>query len=613
MIYQSSREQTLDLLPPLGWGSEIAKRALKLDRIEEIHSALSKECDPRFFATRAVERLGVQPDLDAGDLNRVPATGPVLIVANHPFGLLEGLLLVDLLHRIRPDVRVLANSLLARVPECRDFIFFVNPFGGPQAAAQNIGGMKAAIRWLRQGGLLLTFPAGEVSRLDWRSGRVRDAAWNENTARLARGGRACVVPVHFEGSNSSLFHMAGVVHPRLQTALLPRELFNKRRRTIRLRIGHPVPASRIESFRDDAALLDYLRLRVEVLTHRKKEDPAATQPSAGRAGRFNFPIPKPLVRRPAAIAPGPSAALMKSEISGLAGSQTLADQAQFQVVFARAKQIPAVLDEIGRLREITFRAVGEGTGRSRDLDRFDSHYLHLVVWNRKTSEVVGAYRMGPTDEILPVSGPCGLYTSTLFDIRKPFLRHLDPALELGRSFVRSEYQRAYLPLLLLWKGIARFVALNPRYRHLYGPVSISNDYRRISRHLIQSCLQPRRRDGEVGLERWVRPRRRLRNAPELRGMTLPEDLKGDVDALAELVEECENGRSLPVLLRQYLKLGGEILAFNVDPAFGDALDGLVLVDLMRSEGSSLARYMGSEGYAAFRAHHENAERARKAS
>ena len=610
MISTAQTEQTMDLALPLRWTAGVAKRALKLDRIEAVHAELRKESDPRFFATRAIERLGVRPDLSVGDLERVPATGPVLVVANHPFGLVEGLLMVDLLHRIRPDVRVLANSLLAKVPECHDFVFFVNPFGGPEAAAQNIHGMKAAIRWLRQGGVLLTFPAGEVSRLDWRSGTVRDGAWNMNTARLARCGRVVVVPVHFEGTNSPLFHMAGAVHPRLQTALLPRELLNKQRRTIRLRIGHPIPSSRVESFRDDAAMLDYLRLRVDVLTHRKEE--ASSLHAANGPGRLRFSLPKAALRRPAPVPPGSATDALLGEIEALPPSQTVLEQGEFKVVYARAPQIPVVLDEIGRLREITFRAVGEGTGRARDLDRFDRHYLHLIVWNRTAHEVVGAYRMGPTDEILPRRGPRGLYTSTLFSIQRPFLEHLGPALELGRSFVRPEYQRAYLPLLLLWKGIAQYVARNPRYRHLYGPVSVSNDYRTISRHLIQSSLE-KQGGRRTPLSRWVRPRRRLRNLLRNPWPEIPADLKGDIEALAELVEECENGRGLPVLLRQYLKLGGEIMAFNVDPDFGNTLDGLMLVDMLRSEGASLSRYMGAAAYAAFRSYHETAEPTRKAS
>jgi len=603
MVSTLAEERLFRLRFPLRWPAEAVERALKLDRLEAVYDDIKGSPERGFFATQAIERLGVRASLPTGDLEHVPASGPVLVVANHPFGIIEGLLIVDLLRRVRPDVKLLANSLLARMPECHDFIFFVNPFGGPEAAAQNIRGLKQSLRWLRQGGLLLTFPSGEVSRLDWRSGRVKDSAWNANTARLARQTGATVVPVHVEGSNSALFHMAGVVHPRLQTALLPNELWNKQRQTIPLRVGRPIPAPRVQSFPSDTALLDYLRLRVDLLAQRKDTTPSAP-PERGWK-RFALPRAK---RQPGRLAPlpaEPESGALCAEIEALPASQTLIAQGEFQVVFARAPQIPAVLSEIGRLREITFRAAGEGTGRPRDLDRFDNYYLHLVIWNRAASEIAGAYRMGPTDEILPVHGPYGLYTSTLFAIQKPFLQQLDPALELGRSFVRPEYQRAYLPLLLLWKGIARFVALNPRYRHLYGPVSVSNDYRTLSRHLIQSCLQPRRQASAAGLARWVRPRRRLRNGLGWRGLEIPPDLRGDVEALAELVEECENGRSLPVLLRQYLKLGGEILAFNVDPDFGDTLDGLVLVDLLRSEGTSLSRYMGADAYAVFRAYHDN--------
>jgi putative hemolysin len=245
--------------------------------------------------------------------------------------------------------------------------------------------------------------------------------------------------------------------------------------------------------------------------------------------------------------------------------------------------------------------VGEGTARPRDLDRFDVFYLPLFIWNEETGEVAGAYRLGPTDEILPRFGVRGLYTNTLFKFRRPLVKYLTPALELGRSFVRPEYQRGYLPLLLLWKGLCQFVVRNPRYRHLFGPVSISNDYRRVSRRLLARSLPRAPRNPE--LARWVRPRRPLRAGFRTAVPRVPPELAGDMQTLAELIEDLEDGRGLPVLLRQYMKLGGEVLAFNVDPDFNEALDALIVLDLMQADKAALGRYIGSGNLARFRAFH----------
>lgn len=261
-----------------------------------------------------------------------------------------------------------------------------------------------------------------------------------------------------------------------------------------------------------------------------------------------------------------------------------------------------MLREIGRLREVTFRAAGEGTGREIDLDRFDAHYLHLFVWNATTRRVIGAYRMGQTDVLLDRFGVNGLYTSTLFRYSAKLMRQIDPALELGRSFVALEYQRDYSPLLLLWKGIGRFVTLHPRYRHLFGAVSISDEYQSTTRQLLMSFLRAHNFDHELAAH--VRPKHPPR---ELRGFEaeVPNAaaVVSDLADVEELIGEIESdGRGVPVLLRQYLKLNARMLGFNVDSTFGDVLDGLVLVDLMRLEPPLLKRYLGRDGAAAFLEH-----------
>jgi putative hemolysin len=339
---------------------------------------------------------------------------------------------------------------------------------------------------------------------------------------------------------------------------------------------------------------DELMSAIDQLKIRDRDDHSET--------RWYFPLKKK-TRTFAPVIPPQSAHLLLDDINNLPEDQRLAESGQFEVFHAEAIQIPNVLIEIGRLREITFRQAGEGTGKLIDLDEFDEHYNHLFLWNRETSEIVGAYRLGETDAILTRLGKRGLYTNTLFEFYGGILEQLSPALEMGRSFVRAEYQRS-IALLLLWKGIGRYVARRPRYRILFGPVSIDNKYHIISRQLMVEFLKANSYLPE--LARLVRPRAPFRPKP-VKGWnpaTVIPLLKG-VDEASAMVCDIEDGqRGIPVLLRQYLRLGGKLLGFNVDSTFGDVLDGLILVDLMKTERRMLERYLGKQGAAAFLEYHE---------
>ena len=295
-------------------------------------------------------------------------------------------------------------------------------------------------------------------------------------------------------------------------------------------------------------------------------------------------------------------ATLRAEIDALGPDERLVDRGRFLVYCARAGQIPWVLREVGRLREVTFRAVGEGTGRCSDIDPFDAFYLHLFVWDAHATSIVGAYRLGLVDEILARHGKRGLYTHSLFRYRAPMLESLSPAIELGRSFVRAEYQRTFAPLLLLWAGIGRLIERVPQYAVLFGPVSISARYAPASRRLIVEYLSAYSAD--TRLARYVRPRRPFHDGARTAapGATIP--VPGSLDELSRRIAEIEHdGKGVPVLLRQYLQLGGRLLGFNLDRDFADTLDGLIMVDLREVEEAVLVRYMGKRGAAAFRAFH----------
>ncbi|MDB5302484.1 MAG: hypothetical protein JWM97_33, partial [Phycisphaerales bacterium] len=442
------------------------ERLFGLDAMNAIHARAALGDPSRLFVDRVLDVLGVSYRASDSDLARIPKTGPVVIVANHPFGALDGMILASLVRKVRPDSKVMANSLVGRVAEMQELFVLVDPFGGSRAKAENLGPMRQAIRWVRGGGLLGIFPAGEVAHLDARQRAIKEPRWNEAIARIAHMAGAPVVPLYFDGRNSVAFQLLGLIHPRVRTVMLPRELLRKRGAEIGVRVGSPVPHRRLESMPGDAERTGYLRERTFLLRHRG----APCVPD--RLGQA-------LGMEPVCEA-GPAERIAR-EVAGLPAGQTLAESDGLAVYHARATQIPHLLREIGRLREITYRATGEGTGRPSDLDDFDTWYHHLFVWHKTSRELVGAYRLGATDEIVTTRGERGLYTATLFRYRPGLIERLGPALELGRSFVRAEYQKSYAPLLMLWKGIGRFVVENPQYKTLFGPVSISNDYQGISK------------------------------------------------------------------------------------------------------------------------------------
>lgn len=581
--------------PALHLTERIAGRLLALDRCRTVYDGIPAQLSGRDFLDRLLQELGVSLATEPGELQRIPAAGATIVVANHPFGAMEGILLAEMLLRLRPDVKILANHLLGRFPQMQDLLIQVDPFGGAGAARRNLRPMREALRWLGGGGLLVVFPAGEVSHLQLPGRTIADPPWTENLAGLVRHSGAAVLPVFFPGANSPLFQLAGLLHPRLRTALLPRELLNKQHRQIPVRIGTPIANRKLSAIGEDSELVAYLRLRTYLLAGRAAAPGAevAAPPAAGRL--------EPLV---AAQPPERLAA----EVEALPAAQVLATSGPLVALQADARQIPYLLLEIGRLRELTFRQAGEGTGRQLDLDHFDSYYTHLFLWHREKREVVGAYRLGRTDEIRARYGVAGLYSHTLFAYGEELLDRLGPALELGRSFVHPEYQRHFAPLLLLWKGIGAFVRRHPHYRRLFGPVSISRDYSLLSRRLIADALQERCEIPE--LARLVRARTPLRRGRlKVKGCDpkLARDLCRNFDEVAEVVADLDPGPGgIPVLLRHYLNLGGQVLAFNVDRQFSDVLDGLIVVDLARTERKTLERYLGRDGAAAFLRHHADA-------
>ena len=561
--------------------------ALGLSRLSAGYRRLPAADDPRAFAEHALAALGVAVQAAAAELAHVPSSGPCLVVANHPHGGLDGLAMVSLLLAIRRDVKILANHFLAEIAELRPLFLEVNPFGGGNAARRNVLAVRAAHRWLAGGGLVFMFPGGEVSSLDLAQRAVLDPPWQHGAARLVRKTGACVVPVYIDGRNSALFQIGGLVHAGLRTALLVREMLKPKQERLGVRLGPAITAADLATLGNDEAVTAYLRCRTYLL---RELDRGVAVPARQVAL--------------APLAPPVAPEALRTDIAALPAAQRLLVSGKFSVWYARAAALPAVLPEIGRLRETSFRAVGEGTGRAADLDDYDAYYTHLFVWDESADAVVGGYRLGDAGAILAARGARGLYLHSLFRLAPRLLGTLSQGLELGRSFVRPEYQRSFSPLLLLWKGIAAYVVRHPQHRYLFGPVSISNDYHPMSQRLLVQFLARHHFAAEHA--RAVKPRRPLK--PAKRGEAVLAAIDDpESPLLADLLRAIEgDGKGVPVLLRQYLKLGGRILGFNVDPAFSHVVDCLLLVDLPATRPDVLAKYMGRDAAAAYLAAQGNA-------
>jgi putative hemolysin len=570
----------------------LARKFAPVDKVRDLYRRV-QHSPSGFDLENLLTEMRVRLRVGEADQERIPASGPVLVVANHPYGVLDGALLTVLLTRVRPDVKVLTNSLLGDVPELQKHCIFVDPFATDRSVESNRRAVRESLAWLRQGGMLAVFPAGEVSHWQMPSAHIADREWNATAVRLIRRTGATALPVYFCGHNGVGFQMIGMLHPKLRTAFLLQEFLKQEGKTIEVRVGSGIGADAVEAIRDDREAIAYLRWRTYLLGRRSKAE--VSWPAALRS-KLAFKIQEP-------VAASVAAEVLAEEIGALPEDRCLARNGDLAVYLGKASEVPQLLREVGRLREITFRGAGEGTGKTRDLDLFDEYYDHILLWHTGKRELVGAYRAGNTAEILAGRGVGGLYTSTLFRYDETIFQRLGPALELGRSFVRPEYQRQYAPLLLLWKGIARMVARRPEVPVLFGAVSISNDYNEASREMICRFFEARMHEDE--LAGMIEPRRRFRPGAMRRfDCRAMHHALRDLDELSEPITDVEaDGKGLPILLRQYAKIGGRLLGFNVDRKFSNVLDGLVVVDLRKTETAVLERYMGREGAARFRAVH----------
>ena len=517
------------------------------------------------FVDEVFNRLGVTLEVSDEDLARIPKEGAFILSSNHPFGVLDALAVVRLLRQVRPDFLLGVDAVMGRTPALKDALCPVSESRDQHQPVPLVSGWRTAAEHLADGGAFGVFPAGRVSGFRRSSRVVVDAKWSTAVVGWMEKQQVPILPVYIDGANSALFQLLGLIHPSLRSLRMAAELRNKQGHVLRVRVGKPLLRRDLSGFDGTEQLARFLRAKTYAL---------GTSQDVRREYFRGLRFPK----KAEAIAPPIDSLALRGEVQGLE-SMRLFVHGSLEVYLVPAASIPLLLQEIGRSREETFRAAGEGTNRSIDLDEYDFYYQHLILWDAEAGCLAGAYRIGEGWVIMERYGVRGFYTHSLFRMKKGFHPVLRSSLELGRSFIRPEYQRQRMPLFLLWKGILTALLQAPEARYILGPVSISSDYQKFSRALIMAFV--RRHAWEERWSSFIRPRKRFAfEEKRVDAEALLDGAQADVKRLDRILSDIEPTNAVaPVLLKKYLHQNARILGFNRDPKFNDALDGLMLLDV----------------------------------
>jgi putative hemolysin len=551
-----------------GFAGESAAKVLMLlsrfKRINKLYDQNSHKTGSEFIDSM-IEQLRIKFELFEDELNNIPAEGPFITISNHPFGGIDGMLLIKLISARRPDYKVVPNFLLKRIEPLEKYIFRENPFDDRQIKGHASLTTKEILQHLENGSPVGIFPADEVSGYDQLTNKITDRKWQYPVLRMIRESRVPVIPIYFQGSNSRLFHILGRIHPRLQTVKLPSELFTKKKRIIRIRIGSPIPLKEQDEFKYISRYGRFMRTKTYALG------------TALEVKKFFKHGGRRLRKEKKIIDPVPLEKI-EAEINRILPEYSLFKNKNYNLICVPSFEIPNIMNEIGRLRETTFRLVGEGTNQQLDIDEYDLYYYQMFIWDEEEKKIVGAYRVGKGNEIMLQYGIRGFYIQSLFRINRRFYPILSQALELGRSFIVPEYQKKPLPLFLLWRGILYFLLKNPEYRYLIGPVSISNRFSTFSKALIIKFIREHYYNNTFS--KYIKPRKRFRVPPHQLDTDIIFENSSDINKLDKFIKDIETGHfTMPVLLKKYLKQNGKIVEFNIDPKFNNALDGLIVVDI----------------------------------
>lgn len=546
----------------------IAKLILQIKRFNKLNKIYNENTDKDGidFINSILETLNIKFEVDDEDLKRIPKEGVFIAISNHPYGGIDFLLLIKIISEYRPDFKFLTNYLLHKIEPLNKFSLPINENEQNSIKKFSYSGLKNALVHLESGKPLGIFPASEVSKL-YNVNNIADIKWKSPILKFIKKSEVPVLPIYIQGNNSLLYHILGNIHPLLQSARMPKEFFNKKRKIIKIRIGKSIPVKEQKEFTDLEMYGRFLRAKTYSLS------------SSLEVKKFFSPKFIPRIKKQEKIIEPVSLDLILPEIELLKKDYFLFNNSEFSVVCGPSIKIPNILNEIGRLREITFREVGEGTNRSLDIDEFDLYFNQLIVWDNQNNKIAGAYRVGKGDEIMKKYGEKGFYIQSLFKIKAEFSPILHKSLELGRSFIIKEYQRKPLSLFLLWKGILYFLLKNEQYRYLIGPASISNDFSKFSQSLIVDFFKSNYFNHE--LAQYIVPRKKfkLKNDPNFDKEVFFKNTNSDVGKLDKFIQDIEPKYSTPVLFKKYINLNAKLLGFNVDPKFNYCVDGLIILDI----------------------------------
>ncbi|MGL5682265.1 MAG: lysophospholipid acyltransferase family protein [Marinifilaceae bacterium] len=502
------------------------------------------------FLSLLFDELGIEVEVSEEDLAKLPSEGSFATFSNHPYGVLDKLIVLSVVRKVRKDFKCISGELIGN-PHWMESM--VAPAGVLFADAHTESGVGC-------------FFANEQSFI-LKSDKQRKAEELRETELLTLSitQKTLVVPIGIAVTNMLRFYVESALYAKLHKHNLPAEWNNKKNRVIRLRIGNVITMEQLNEYDTVKELKEYLKVKLNRMILPLAEIKTMNETTIESAEPITAPVPTEILVK---------------EIEEVGhGEGFLFEIKNYAVYCLPSFRIPNILNEIGRLREVTFRAVGEGTNKSIDLDGFDMYYHHLFIWDTEERVIVGAYRIGKGKEIMDEYGLKGFYINTLFKIKRDMMPTLYQALELGRSFVVSEYQRKPLSLFLLWKGLLYFVLKHPDYRYMIGPVTISGRYNELSKDLIVRFINKfywNREGADLISPRC--PYKPIKGDEE--ASILLRDMDGDLSKFDKLIEDIEpSGDKLPILLKKYLSLNGKIIGFNVDPDFNMCLDGLLLVDL----------------------------------
>lgn len=550
----------------IGW---MLMKILKISTLNKVYNR-NKHLKDVAFLDGILDEFQIKFEIPEEDLKRLPKDGAYITVSNHPLGGIDGILLLKLMVERRKDFKIIANFLLHRIEPMKPYIMPVNPFEDRKDVKSSITGFKNAILHLKNGSPLGIFPAGEVST--YKDGKlVVDRPWEDAAMKLVKRAEVPVVPIYFHAKNSRLFYKLSKISDTLRTAKLPSEVLSQKRRLIKVRIGKPISVADQKEYASLEDFSEFLRRKTYMLSNSFEEKSKILD-------NISSTLKTPKI--PKRIVTPVNVDVMEKEVEVLRKNDSrLLQSKNYEVFFAKPDDIPNILREIGRLREITFREVGEGTNESIDLDTFDTYYHHMFLWDNDSKLIAGAYRMGLGSKIFERYGINGFYLQDLFRFEPELYKMMSQSIEMGRAFIIKEYQQKPMPLFLLWKGIVHITLRHPEHKFLIGGVSISNQFSNFSKSLMIEFMKSHYYDPYIA--QYVHPKKefkvKLKDADK---DFVFDETEADLNKFDKVIDEIEpSALRLPVLLKKYIKQNARLVAFNVDPLFNNAVDGLMYIKI----------------------------------